>query len=59
MVDDPWLIDLFSSDPELGTMPTTAVEEFRCSLHEWKVYVGFTNVFEYCEVCDEKRPTKL
>lgn len=25
-------------------------------IHDWKIYTGFTKVFEYCEHCDEKRP---
>lgn len=23
--------------------------------HEWKLYDGFTNRFEYCSKCDEKK----
>jgi hypothetical protein len=23
--------------------------------HSWKLYQGFTDIYEYCETCDEKR----
>jgi hypothetical protein len=34
----------------LGTTPKTTAHS-----HSWKFYQGFTDTYEYCETCDEKR----
>ena len=46
------------------TLPTTIREEdivvknnSKCS-HNWKIYHGFTESYEYCNLCDEKRGIK-
>jgi len=33
---------------------TKSVDKSRC-FHKWKEYVGFTEAYSYCELCDEKR----
>ena len=45
-------------------LPTTIREEdsvvknnSKCS-HNWKIYHGFTESYEYCNLCDEKRGIK-
>ncbi len=36
------------------------IDQHRCdpsgkSTHQWKKYVGFTDTYEYCELCNKKR----
>jgi hypothetical protein len=33
-------------------------EKLPCYSHDWKKYVGFTEQYEYCTKCDEKRETQ-
>jgi len=38
----------------------TPLEQNPCATctHKWREYVGIMDRFEYCEICDEKRPWK-
>lgn len=35
-------------------------DRYNCSkgFHKWKLYVGFTNKYHYCELCDLKDNTR-
>lgn len=47
-------------DEEKGWIIVKVDKDFRCVdwMHSWKRYVGFREIYDYCEVCSVKRDLK-
>ncbi len=53
-LDDGSNIYVWAAPKEVMNYGPTAAENKACS-HDWKEYVGFTQKYDYCTKCDEKR----
>jgi len=61
-VNNKWYVETLNTHPRSFPLPYMD-EHFvlanhrgdRCVLHDWKEYVGFTERYEYCTKCDEKK----
>lgn len=51
----PGSVLISSSDGPVFTTGGDLGINSKCSNHRWKEYVGFTQRYSYCEICDEKQ----
>lgn len=42
-------------DPMIGSFVARSISTSKACTHSWKSYTGFTEVYEYCSKCDEKK----
>lgn len=40
---------------KIDQLPTGIIGGCQSNHHDWSTYVGFTDTFEFCKKCDEKR----